>query len=157
MDLIAVQRSVENTENLVFVGPETDTDLLPGENFAELLPSLSPTRILISTTVDEMGEMDQDLDTECLKWELPFGYTGAAVHQACRERYGSNSSDPNRYISAEAMHAMSFLVGLVNKKKGGQTYVASFRLENHTTHADDLLYFFGCAYFGAMQWGFNKS
>ncbi|KAI1730545.1 carboxylesterase family domain-containing protein [Ditylenchus destructor] len=142
-DLINAQKDNEDKFNLVFHGPETDTEVLPGQNYAELMSYYKARPLLITTTTKEMTFKLDPLDQECRTAEIAFGYATRAVHQACLSRYNStyNSSDPR--ITAESYRSVSFLISLINARKGAPTYRGFFTLANHTGHADDLLFFFG--------------
>ncbi|KAI1715815.1 carboxylesterase family domain-containing protein [Ditylenchus destructor] len=140
-DLIDTQRYNEDEFSLFFVGPETDTDILPGNNLADMQADYKARPLLITTTSTEKLPKDP-LDVECDKAEIPFGYKARAVHQACLRRYNNTfSSSANPQIMIESIHAQAFQISLVNARKGAPTYRGYFTLANHTGH--DMLFFFG--------------
>ncbi|KAH7689616.1 Protein E01G6.3, partial [Aphelenchoides avenae] len=63
---------------------------------------------------------------------------------ACLAKYG-NVTEQDEYlpISADTFHAEAYIQAYVNALKGGDSYLLSFDLENHTSHANDLTFFFG--------------
>ncbi|KAI1705781.1 carboxylesterase family domain-containing protein [Ditylenchus destructor] len=79
-DIITVQRRNEDTLNLTFRGPETDTKLLPGEIFWDLLPSHKAHPLLITTTSVETTFFPNTLDVECRAVEMHKAYIPKAVH-----------------------------------------------------------------------------
>ncbi|KAI1709975.1 carboxylesterase family domain-containing protein [Ditylenchus destructor] len=95
-ELIDTQRYNEDEYSLLFVGPETDTDLFPGNNLADMRTDYKARPLLITTTSTEKLPKDP-IDVECDKAETPFGYKTRAVHQACIKRYN------NTFRSAEDM------------------------------------------------------
>ncbi|KAH7711036.1 Protein C23H4.4 a [Aphelenchoides avenae] len=144
LDLLEAQRWFEDERGLLFGGIETDTELLPGKSFAELLPKWKPRTTVFSVVLHEFENRGENMTEECYKDMAVFGYKSEAAFNACLAKYG-NVTEQDEYlpISADTFHAEAYIQAYVNALKGGDSYLLSFDLENHTSHANDLTFFFG--------------
>ncbi|KAL3096085.1 hypothetical protein niasHS_005844 [Heterodera schachtii] len=154
LDLLRQQQIIEEKSNLLFVGPETDTELLPAKNYVALLKHWKvPLRIIYVTTKDEyegpasnksFADKSAKLDSECTQRLLPMGYLSSAAHNVCVEQYSDTFyTEESMRVSYESMHAEAFLTALVNTRQTGRSYVGEFEVANYSNHANDMYFFIG--------------
>ncbi|KAI6191321.1 Carboxylic ester hydrolase [Aphelenchoides bicaudatus] len=139
-----ISAATRDTEELWAVnGPQTDTFLFPGVDYAELLKNyFKPTRMLITVTGEEMVERERGRnDTDmCLSIFSPFGYRSTETINACIQFYKGNRSQE---IVRDVIFSTALKIAIENRRQQETTFFGVFNQVNHSHHANDLTYFFG--------------
>ncbi|KAI3415638.1 hypothetical protein GPALN_005235 [Globodera pallida] len=145
LELLRQQQVNEEQSHLFFVGPETDSNLLPARSYAALLKYWKVRPLLMMTTAKEMHRLEGDtLHDQCIQAIVTFGFLDTVAYGACIDRYNATfMQEKNMRISYESMHAEAFLTALVNTRKGGQSFVGEFEIANYSNHANDMYFFVG--------------
>uniref|UniRef100_A0A914HUM0 Carboxylesterase type B domain-containing protein n=1 Tax=Globodera rostochiensis TaxID=31243 RepID=A0A914HUM0_GLORO len=145
LELLRQQQINEEKSHLFFVGPETDSDLLPSRSYAALLKYWKARPLLMMTTANELHRLEGDtLHDQCIQDIVTFGFLDTVAYDACIDRYNATfMQEKNMRISYESMHASAFLTALVNTRKGGQSFVGEFEIANYSSHANDMYFFVG--------------
>uniref|UniRef100_A0A914N4Z2 Carboxylesterase type B domain-containing protein n=1 Tax=Meloidogyne incognita TaxID=6306 RepID=A0A914N4Z2_MELIC len=144
LDLLRQQQYNENFD-IVFSGPESDTEILPFDNYVHLLRNWKPIPLMITTTIIEFDRWSDDrLDKECFKATGTFGYYSPQSYNACFDRYKDEFNlSTHMRVSYESLHSEAFLTSLVNTRFGGVSYVGEFEIANYSNHASDMYFFIG--------------
>ncbi|KAL7075608.1 hypothetical protein ACQ4LE_005401 [Meloidogyne hapla] len=144
LDLLRQQQYNEDFD-IIFNGPESDTEILPFDNFVHLLRNWKPIPLMFTTTTVEFDRWSDDrLDKECYKSTSTFGYYSIQSYNACYNRYKDEFNfTTHMRVSYETLHSESFLTSLVNTRFGGISYVGEFEIANYSNHANDMYFFIG--------------